>query len=155
MSMNWPPQVDHSNDLARESRVAKLLTLEVSNMHGQRQKIVVRNLSPHGIGARSDLPVLQCERLLVHLPNGQEIGATVRWVGKGTFGLSLDERIEPAMLNPKSIGPAAVLTPRDSDVGFHRLLHKGSTARAGFQRTHRDDVLHTSQWTAPNPKSRF
>ena len=154
MSMNWPPPDPAKADTERETRVSKLLTLEVSNSFGDRQKIVVRNLSPHGIGARSDLVVIACERLTLHMPNGQDIGATVRWVGKGTFGLALDERIEPDMLKPQGVATPGGLQPRDAELGFQRLLHTGSTQRAGFQRTHRDTVLNTSSWIAPDSKGR-
>lgn len=144
--MNWSPPASQQGDAVRESRVSKLLTLEVSNGAGERHKIVVRNLSPHGIGARGDISLIACERLLVHLPNGQDIAATVRWIGKGTFGLALDERIEPDMLKPKSAMPMGAIQPRDAELGFQRLMHTGTTARSGFQRSHRDVVLSSSNW---------
>lgn len=134
--------------------MSKLLSVEVSNSHGQRFKVVVRNLSPHGIGIRSDLPALECERLVVHLPDGSDIGATVRWVRKGAIGLSLDERIEPTRFKVDPAAPGAGLTTRDSFSEFERLRHKGSTVRAGFQRNHRDEVLNTSHWVAPNRHGR-
>lgn len=154
MTQNWHPDGSKPGDNARESRVSKLLSLEVSNSHGQRFKIVVRNLSPHGIGARSDMPALECERLTVHLPDGTDIGATVRWVRKGTLGLSLDERIEPERFKVSQLASGAGLTTRDSFNEFERLRHKGSTVRAGFQRNHRDEVLNTSHWAAPNRHGR-
>ena len=149
--MNWTPSTPSAGDNAREVRVSKLITLEVSNMHGDRCKVVVRNLSPHGIGARSDMNVLQCERVIVHLPGGTETGGTVRWVGKGTFGIALDDRIEPEMLKPGQ-NSGGTLTPCDSQIGFQRIRHTATTARSGFQRSHRDEILLSSRWTSLKEK---
>ena len=149
--MNWNPNPLTDGDNARETRVSKLVTLEVSNMRGDRSKVVVRNLSPHGIGARSEINVLQCERVTVHLPDGTDIGATIRWVGKGTFGIALDDRIEPDMLKPGQ-NSAGSFEPRDSQIGFQRIRHTGTTARTGFQRTHREEVLFSSHWTGLKDK---
>ncbi len=125
--------------------MAKLVALNLSSARYSNVKIVVRNLSPHGLGARADIELLPCERVVVHLPNGQDVGAIVRWVRKNTFGLSLDERIEPDQLQPKTAAPGAIV-PRDAELGFHRMLHTAGSSRSGFQRTHRDEVLRTSSW---------
>jgi hypothetical protein len=140
MDMHWTPPAAKSED-EREIRVSKLLTLEISSARHPRTKIVVRNLSPHGMGVRSDLAVLPCEHVTLYLPNGTEVGGIVRWVRKGTFGLSLDDRIEPDMLQPKTIGSGHI-TPSDEQIGFHRLQHTGTTVRSGFHRSPRDEVLH-------------
>lgn len=150
MDMHWTPE-PNKQDLERECRVSKLLTLEISSSRHPRTKVVVRNISPHGLGARSDIDLVQCEHVTVHLPNAEDMGAIVRWVKKGTFGLALDGRIEPDMLQPRSHG-SMHLDTRDAPTGFQRLEHKGSTERSGFQRSHRDQVLHgggigtTSHW---------
>jgi PilZ domain len=145
MDMGWKPSTAADNDSTREPRMAKLVALHLSSARYDNVKIVVRNLSPHGLGARADIELLPCERVVVHLPDGQDVGAIVRWVRKNTFGLSLDERIEPAQLQPK---PAAVsaIVPRDAEIGFNRLRHTAGSSRSGFQRSHRDEVLRTSSW---------
>lgn len=144
MDMHWTPPAAKSED-EREIRVSKLLTLEISSARHPRAKIVVRNLSPHGMGVRSDLEVLPCEHVTLYLPNGTEVGGIVRWVRKGTFGLSLDDRIEPDMLQPNTMGSGQI-TPCDSEIGFQRLQHTGTTVRSGFQRSHREQVLNNSRW---------
>ena len=147
MDMSWktttPP-----DESAREPRVSKLMSVDISSARQPRTRIVVRNLSPHGIGCRGECDILPCERITVHLHDGREVGATVRWVRKGTFGLSLDERIDPAALHINTSATGAI-TPRDADLGFHRLRHQGSQSRTGFQRSHRDEVLTpASGWRA-------
>jgi hypothetical protein len=146
MEMSWTPSRP-DNDTAREPRVSKLVSLELSSERHQRTKIVVRNMSPHGLGARGEIDLLPCERVTVHLPDDRTIGATVRWVKKGTFGLSLDDRIDAQAVQPKVKASSGLVT-RDADVGFHRLRHNADVApRSGFQRSHRDEVLRNSVWT--------
>lgn len=144
MAMNWTPPTSEMDTQARENRVAKLLPIEVTLGNGQRIRVVVRNVSPHGIGARGEVDVVPCERLTVHTPDGRDIPATVRWVRKGTFGLYLDEPINPDMLQVKSA--QSTIVPRDAELGFRPLKHTGTTNRSGFQRTHRDQVLSNSSW---------
>ncbi|MEQ1687427.1 MAG: hypothetical protein ABL874_02515 [Sphingopyxis sp.] len=144
MDMHWQPPAAQTGDQMRETRVSKLLTFEISSPRHPRAKIVVRNLSPHGVGVRSDLNVIACEHLTLHLPGGQDLDAIVRWTKKGTFGLSLDARIEPEMLRPASQANGH-FTPSDTVVGFERMLHQGTTERSGFQRTHKQQVLSSSQ----------
>ena len=143
--MSWKPSTDEANESTREPRMAKLVALHLSSARYSNVKIVVRNLSPHGLGARADIELLPCERVVVHLPNGQDVGAVVRWVRKNTFGLSLDERIETKHLQPKAAGAGAIV-PRDAELGFNRLRHSAGSSRTGFQRSHRDEVLRSSTW---------
>ncbi len=145
MDMSWKPSTAEGNDSTREPRMAKLVALHLSSARYSNVKIVVRNLSPHGLGARADIELLPCERVVVHLPNGQDVGAIVRWVRKNTFGLSLDERIEPEHLQPRAAAAGAIV-PRDAELGFNRLRHTAGSSRSGFQRSHRDEVLRTSSW---------
>ena len=145
MDMSWKPHVT-DNDTAREPRVSKLVSLEISSDRHERTKIVVRNMSPHGLGARAEIDLLPCERVTVHMLDGSSVGATVRWVKKGTFGLSLDDRVDAASIQPKAKASGALVT-RDAELGFQRMRHNAVTSRSGFQRSHRDEVLRTSDWT--------
>ncbi len=145
MTANWkisdPLPAGNS---AREPRVAKLVALEISCVGGRRTKVVVRNLSPYGMGIRADIELLPCENVVVHLPGGRDVAAIIRWARKKSFGLSLEERIEPAMLKPGAAdGP---IVTKDAGPGFHRMKHQPTTARSGFRRTHRDEVLNSSNW---------
>lgn len=146
MSMNWTIAPTQGDDSERETRTAKLISLEISGAQRRRTKIVVRNLSPHGIGGRGDIDLLPCERVIVHLPDGRDVEAIVRWVRKNSFGLSLDERIDAVALKTRTAKPSAIV-PRDAAVGFQAFKHNGSSARSGFKRSHRDEVLGSSDWT--------
>lgn len=146
MSMNWTIAPTPGHDSARETRTAKLISLEISGAQRRRTKIVVRNLSPHGIGGRGDIDLLPCEQVVVHLPDGRDVDAIVRWVRKNSFGLSLDERIDSEALQSRGSGPAAIV-PRDAAIGFQPMKHTGTASRSGFQRSHRDEVLGSSDWT--------
>lgn len=147
MTKNWNPQSSTQDTSAREPRTSKLVAIELSSDRHPPTRVVIRNLSSHGIGARGDLDLLPCERITLHLPGGAKVAGTVRWVRKGTFGIALDERIPAEFLTVK---PAAVgeIVTRDTQLGFEPLRHKvESTARSGFRRTHRDEVLRQSSWT--------
>jgi PilZ domain len=145
MDMSWPPAPPPTDGSARENRVSKLVALELSSARYKRVRIVIRNLSPHGLGARADIELLPCEQVMVHLPDGRDVGAIVRWVRKNTFGLSLEERIEPEQLQPRP-GTGAAIVPKDAELGFNRYRHTATSSRSGFQRTHRDEVLRSSNW---------
>lgn len=145
MDMSWKPSPPPADGSVREIRVSKLVALELSSARYKRVRIVIRNLSPHGLGARADIELLPCEQVVVHLADGREVGAIVRWVKKNTFGLSLAERIEPEQLQPRA-APSAAIVPRDAELGFNRLRHTATSSRSGFQRTHRDEVLQSSHW---------
>lgn len=132
-------------DHQREQRIAKLLVLALSSAREERARIVVRNLSPHGLGARGDIDLLACERVTVHLPGGRDVAATVRWARKGSFGLALDERIEPDALQTRAVASPTELRSRDDAPGFEPLRVAPQQARrSGFQRSHRDQVLSDS-----------
>jgi hypothetical protein len=138
-----PPASDES---AREKRMAKLMALEISTKRYKRVRIVVRNLSPHGIGARGEIDLVPCEQVVIHMPDGRDLSAIVRWVRKNTFGLSLDDRIDTNALKSQSASLGHLPT-KDDGITFQRFQHVGSTARSGFKRSHRDEVLKTnSTW---------
>jgi hypothetical protein len=143
MTTNW--QIDHPPaTTAREVRTSKLLSVEISCARFGRKRVVVRNLSFYGIGARGEIDLLPTEHVTVHLPGGRDIEAIVRWVRKGTFGLSLEERINPADLQTRNAVDRP-LTTRDATIGFQRYeVPPTQTQRTGFQRSHRDEVLSSS-----------
>ncbi len=149
MTISGPTIEVKSDEAVREPRMAKLVAIDVSSSRHQRTRIVVRNLSPHGLGARGEIDLLPCEHVVIHLPDGSEMGAIVRWVRKNSFGLSLDDRIDAAALRGKSSASSHLIT-RDAQVDFHRMQHKGTFARSGFNRSHREEVLRNSDWIGEN-----
>jgi hypothetical protein len=147
MTMNWIPESADHDAAAREPRTAKLVAVEMSSDRHPPTRIVIRNLSSHGIGARGELDLLPCERVSLHLPGGVQIAGTVRWVRKGTFGIALDERLPGEFLQAKAGSPSEIVA-RDAQVGFQPIRHNvEKSGRSGFQRTHRDEVLRQSSWT--------
>jgi hypothetical protein len=146
--MDWNPQAARKPEDPREERRSRLLPIEIASDRIARTKVVVRNLSPYGLGVRGQVELLACERLTVYLPDNSEIGATVRWVRDGTFGLALDEPINPALLQPKATTNPLNLTHRDQNPGFIPLQISQSTQRPGFVRSHRDEIFDgSSHWT--------
>jgi hypothetical protein len=121
--------------------------LEISSARCDRVRIAVRNVSAHGIGIRGEIDILPCERVQLHLPDGNTVGATVRWARKNLFGLSLDRGIDPTMLQPRSTAEGQLLARDSQDGKFVPMRAPAGAPRSGFQRTHRDEVLRaTSDW---------
>ena len=145
MSMNWTPPIA-APDSEREPRTSKLVSIDMASDRHARTRIVIRNISSHGLGARADIDLLPCERVTVFMPDGTEIGATVRWARKNTFGLSLDQRISASFVQVQN-APNVAFQPRDEVQAFHRLHHSPVAGRSGFHRSHRDEVLKSSHWT--------
>lgn len=139
---NTPPLWTPPGAQAREARTAKLVPVEISSMKHNRARVVVRNISSHGLGLKGDLDLIACERLVLHLPDGRDINATVRWVRKGGFGIYLDEQIESSDFQVRGDGTPNAINPRDSQPGFQVMRRPSTnTGHTGFQRTHRDEVL--------------
>ncbi|MFM6853448.1 MAG: PilZ domain-containing protein [Sphingopyxis sp.] len=147
--MSWNPNNVDGAEALREPRTAKLMSVEISSSRYGPTKVVIRNMSSHGLGIRGDINLLPCELVVVHLPDGSRVGGIVRWANKNTFGLSLDERIDQSALQPRKMADGANLTTRDAEIGFQRIRHvvSGTASRSGFQRTHRAEVLRSSDWT--------
>jgi hypothetical protein len=146
MTTHWQPQSGPQSP--REQRTAKLLPVEIGSERFGRTKVVVRNISPYGLGVRADIELLACERVTVYLPGDLEIGATVRWVRKGTFGLALDAPIDPSLLRAKPAASPNDITTKDAQVGFIPMhIQNVVQQRPGFQRSQRDVVLNGhSHW---------
>lgn len=147
MKVEHPSFTRGRDESMREPRMAKLLAVELSSEQLAPTRVVVRNLSPYGLGARGELDLLPMERVTVHLPDGRAVPALVRWVRKGAFGLSLEERIDPAMLQTGRAASPADLTTRDAKVDFRIARPAIEHKRSGFQRSHRDEILSGSDWS--------
>ena len=142
MSIDWPPPpLPRTSGSVREARVSKLVALELSSARYARTKVVVRNLSPYGLGVRGDVDLMPCEHIVVHLPGGRDIRGIVRWVRKNTFGISLEERVDQGELAVRQSSPGDIV-PRDAELGFHRIIPQTTPRRTGFKRTRRDELLH-------------
>ncbi len=147
MTIDWKPSAAKSSG-PRADRKSQLVPIEIASDRVGRTKVIVRNLSPYGLGVRGDIELLACERLTIYLPEGRTIGATVRWARKNTFGLALDEAINPASLQPKSVSNPTELTTRDDGARFIPVVVHATTQRPGFVRSHRDQILDgSSHWT--------
>lgn len=144
--MSWNPTSDLQDSSAREPRTSKLVAVELSSDRHPPTRIVIRNLSSHGVGARGELDLLPCERVMLHLPGDAKIAGTIRWARKGTFGIALDERLPAEFLQAKAKSATEIVT-RDATAGFQPIRHNvTSTGRSGFARSHRDEVLRQSSW---------
>ena len=148
MTIAWNSPAERTIDV-RADRKSQLIPIEIASDRVTRTKVVIRNMSTYGLGVRGDIELLACERVKVFLPGGREIGATVRWARKNTYGLALDEAINPALLQPKPVSRPSEIVTRDDNPGFRPLVVKATTQRPGFVRSNRDEILHSaSRWTS-------
>lgn len=147
MTIDWNPSAAKAAG-PRADRKSQLVPVEIASDRVKRTKVIVRNMSPFGLGVRGEIELLACERLVIYLPDGREVGATVRWARKNTFGLALDEAINPAALQPKVADRPTELTTRDDLAGFIPVQVQASTQRPGFVRSPRDQIFDgASHWT--------
>jgi hypothetical protein len=146
MTMDWNPAAAKSSG-PRADRKSQLVPVEIASDRLGKVRVVVRNVSPFGLGVRGEVELLACERVVVHLPDGRKIGATVRWARQNTFGLALDEAINPVALQPKAVSKPTELTTKEDKGSFVPLQVNANPHRPGFVRSHRDQILDgASHW---------
>lgn len=119
----------------REVRSGRMFQAAVENARIGQQRVTIRNVSEHGLGGRSQVPLEPGEQLVVTLQGLGRIDATVRWSDGSRFGLRLDRPIDPSRLTfgdkDWSVASAAVLMPTDR--ASDRFKPVTSTWRPGFR----------------------
>ncbi len=89
--MSYMAPIPPTDQVVREQRQPRIIRARLIHRDGEVQEIVIRNVSPTGLGgsARGPAPV-RGERIMVVLPGEQEVTGLVRWFGGHTFGMQLD-----------------------------------------------------------------
>ena len=83
----------------RETRSSRFFAATMEAPGLPPQQIAVRNVSPHGLGARADHPPALGAIVVIHLAGVGDVEGEVRWVTGTRFGVRLDGSIEPAKFN--------------------------------------------------------
>ena len=84
---------------SRDLRQLRLIRASFFSSRLGNRDIVIRNISPRGIGAvTKDLPPLAGERVTVSLPVDYDANGTVTWVNGKSFGITLDCEISLQVL---------------------------------------------------------
>ena len=79
----------------REARQRRLIRAQMCSDRLPQQDIIIRNLSPRGIGGASrGLPPMQDEKVAVLLPDGQNITGWISWIDGQSFGIKLDRDLD-------------------------------------------------------------
>ena len=89
--MSYMAPIPPTDQVVREQRQPRIIRARLIHRDGEVQEIVIRHVSPPGLGgsARGPAPV-RGERIMVVLPGEQEVTGLVRWFGGHTFGMQLD-----------------------------------------------------------------
>ncbi len=83
----------------RDTRQPRIVSARLVRRGGDQQDIVIRNISPTGLGARTKAAApARGEQVTVILPGDQILTGTVRWFTRNAFGLELDTPLSPAAL---------------------------------------------------------
>lgn len=78
----------------REPRERRLIRGEMETDRLPRHNILIRNISPRGLGASCrGLPPMVEETASIRLPDGQVITGMVRWVREQEFGVRFDRPV--------------------------------------------------------------
>ena len=83
----------------RESRLRRLLHATLSSVRTGDIEIVVRSVSPRGLGASTKAqPPRTGDAVTMQLPGDFVLSGIVRWVSGNAFGIALDFEFDPAVL---------------------------------------------------------
>lgn len=80
----------------REERGRRMLAGIMHSETGSEQRIIIKDISAHGIGARATgSPPSVEDRISIYLSQGRVLKGVVRWVSGNRFGVLLDGEIDP------------------------------------------------------------
>lgn len=97
--MSFMAPIQPADQVIREQRQPRIIRARLIHRDGEVQDIVIRNVSPTGLGASARGPApVRGEHILVVLPGEQEVTGIVRWYGGHTFGMQLDQPLDLAAL---------------------------------------------------------
>ena len=86
----WPP---------RELRITSISVAQMRGAYTPSQRIVIRNLSAGGLGARAQIqPPGVGETVIITIERLGDLKAVVKWVRGDKFGLTLSSRLTAAEL---------------------------------------------------------
>jgi len=80
----------------RAPRAGRLFNASIFCERRGEMPIMVRNISPSGLGARGVSGLERGERITVRL-NNELIGAEVCWSHRNQFGVRLDTQVDPSL----------------------------------------------------------
>ena len=127
------PQQERSN---RSSRIIRAVLVAPD---GSEHDLLIRNVSHHGLGAKTTTILVQAgERLVMRLPNIGEVTGAVRWTRGEALGIQTDEAIDIDLLffrgedRPIAVKADGYRTPRSFEPDT-------DPRRPGFGRWRRGD----------------
>ena len=133
------PDVTPLDSDQRMPRHARLLRGTISSPEMGVREVLFRNFSRHGVGGRTDAPLMVGDRIWVGLQGLAPIAATVRWVRNDRFGLIADQQIPFELLRARAAGilPTAddlpgefrIVPPVDAPGGRPRLSFGGTEGK--------------------------
>lgn len=93
--MSFMAPIQPADQITREQRQPRIIRARLVHRDGEVQDIVIRNVSPTGLGASARGPApVRGEQVLIVLPGEQEVTGVVRWFGGHTFGMKLDQPLD-------------------------------------------------------------
>ena len=118
----------------RESRSSRFFAATMEAPGLPPQQIAVRNVSPHGLGARAELVPEMGAMVTINLAGVGDVVGDVRWVTGNRFGVKLDGTIEPSKFNFsgrswEEVAPRFAATVEVADA----YKPQASTWRPGFR----------------------
>ncbi|MBB5686842.1 PilZ domain-containing protein [Sphingobium boeckii] len=97
------------------------------------QQIAVRNVSPHGLGARAEVPPPLGMIVKINLSGVGDVEGEVRWVTGNRFGVKLDGSIDTSKFNFSGRSWEEVTPRYDPGDVADRFKPMSSTWRPGFR----------------------
>lgn len=97
-----------------------LAQLKVDGRDGE-SRVKVRNLSPGGMMAEGDVPVMRGSLVSVELRNLGWVEGTVAWKQDNRFGIAFVDDIDPAAVRAPAASQAPTYTPPHYTRNHHAL----------------------------------
>ena len=93
--MSFMSSIPPNDQVVRSARQPRIIRARLLHRDGEEEDVVVRNVTPTGLGASARGPApVRGERVTVVLPGNQQVTGVVRWFSGRTFGIQLDHPLD-------------------------------------------------------------
>lgn len=126
--------MSESEHTEREERTGKMFLARLHACGIQGQEIIIRNISVHGIGARSKgaMPQ-QDETVRIEMEVYGTVEGVVRWIKGNLFGVQLTSELNPELLNFAGKAWDVANKPFDSGMVYTQFKPEQSFKRPGLK----------------------
>jgi hypothetical protein len=124
---------EHATESQREKRSHRMFAATLHSKRVGEKSIIIRNISPHGISARMQPPMLEPGEMVTISLNGETVDAQVRWVRRDRFGARLSREVDPSCFNFAGKSWEGVTQPFERGHVFDQFRPVSDSRRPGLK----------------------